>query len=56
MSPQFATDLADLRLLQTAHLLESLLEDTDDREAISSALAAVKNAHGTIRGLRALTA
>lgn len=52
MSPQFAAELADMRLLQTRHLLELLLEDADDESAIVRALAGVEDAHAAVRGLR----
>lgn len=52
MSPEFAASLADLRLLQTARLLEWLLREADaDAEAVSCALGAVLDARGTIQGL-----
>ncbi len=53
MSPEFATALADMRLLQTARLLEWLQDNVEaDAEAVRRALAAVLDAHGTVRGLR----
>jgi hypothetical protein len=56
MSPEFATALADMRLLQTARLLEWLQDNVEaDAEAVRRALAAVLDAHGTIRGLRRQT-
>ena len=52
MSPEFATSLADMRLCQTARLLEWMLENADtDVEAVATALGAVKDAHSTIRSL-----
>lgn len=53
MSPKFATELADVRLLQTKYLLESLLEDAEDPRGINRAITAVEDAHATVRDLRA---
>ena len=54
MSFEFARTLADVRLLQTARLLEQMLEHADaDVEAVSCALGAVIDAHSSIRSLRA---
>jgi hypothetical protein len=53
VSPEFATSLVDMRLCQTARLLEWMLENTDiDIEAVATALGAVKDAHSTVRSLR----
>ena len=52
MSPEFAVSLADVRLLQTARLLEWMLENVEaDAEALATALGAVLEAHSTVRGL-----
>ena len=51
MSPKFAASLADMRLLQTARLLEWMLDNVEaDTEAVATALGAVLDAHSTVRG------
>ncbi len=53
MSEEFAANLVDVRLLQTARLLEWMLENTAaDAEAVSCALGAVLDARSTIGGIR----
>ena len=52
VSSEFATSLAEMRLWQTARLLEWMLENAEtDLEAISTALGAVRDAHSTIKSL-----
>lgn len=52
-SVKFATTLVDMRLLQTARLLEWIRDNGEaDGEAVGRALDAVVAAHGSIRGLR----
>lgn len=52
MSPEFAASLADVRLLQTARLLEWMLRNVEtDVEAVSCALGAVLDARGAIKSL-----
>lgn len=54
MSLEFARSLADVRLLQTARLLEWMLDnDAADVDVLGSALGAVREAHGSIRSLGA---
>jgi len=53
VSPEFATSLVEMRLCQTARLLEWMLENVDtDVEAVATALGAVRDAHSTITPLR----
>lgn len=53
MSMEFASTLADVRLLQTIRLLEWMLEHAEsDAEAVSCALGAALDAHSSIRSLR----
>lgn len=53
MSEEFAAKLVDVRLLQTARLLEWMLENTGaDPEAVSCALGAVLDARSSIEGIR----
>lgn len=57
MSMEFASTLADVRLLQTIRLLEWMLEHAEgDVEAVSCALGATLDAHSSIRSLRAASA
>lgn len=51
MTPAFAQELAELRLRQTAGLVEWMVENCPDPEAADRALAAVNAAHAAIEGL-----
>jgi hypothetical protein len=52
MSPEFASELAKVRLLQTARLLEWMLKNHDtDAESLGRALGAVLEAHTIVGGL-----
>ena len=52
MSPEFAAEIADVRLRQTARLLEWLLDNAEaDLDAVRHALGAVVDAHAAVRGL-----
>lgn len=52
MSVEFARSLVDVRLLQTARLLEWIRDNSEtDLDAVGRALDAVMEAHGSIRGL-----
>lgn len=52
MTPEFAATLADLSLLQTARLLEWMLDNVEtDSEAVRFALGAVLDAQGSLSGL-----
>lgn len=51
MTPAFAQSLADIRLRQTAGLMEWMAQNCPDREAIVHALEAVNSARDIIRGL-----
>ena len=56
MSPEFARSLVEMRLCQTARLLEWMLEQADtDLEAIATTLGAVRDAQSTITPLRLVT-
>lgn len=53
-SVEFAKSLVDVRLLQTAKLLEWMLEQGDaDVDAVKRALGSVMNARDSIDGVRA---
>jgi hypothetical protein len=53
MSKEFAVALADVRLAQTAQLLEWMLQHAEaDTEAVRDALGAVMDAHSRIKSLR----
>ncbi len=57
MSMEFASTLADVRLLQTIRLLEWMLEHAEaDAEVVSCALGAALDAHSSIRSFRAADA
>lgn len=57
MSTDFALSLVDVRLVQTARLLQSLVDDDQlDGAAVKRALHALQVAHGEIKDLRAVSA
>ena len=52
MSPEFAATLADVRLLQTARLLEWMLHNVEaDVKTVSCALGAVLDARSAVKEL-----
>ena len=54
MPEEFAAELVDVRLLQTAKLLEWMLQNTAaDAEAVGCALDAVQDARSSMAGIRA---
>lgn len=53
MSKEFAISLADVRLAQTARLLEWMLDHAEsDADAVRDALDSVLHAHTRIKSLR----
>lgn len=53
MDVQLGLEIADIRLLQTWHLLRGMLEKLPDREAIEEALESIRTAREIITNLRA---
>ncbi len=52
MSLEFAKSLIDMRLLQTARLLEWMRDNVEaDVDSVATPLAAVVDAHRTIKGM-----
>lgn len=50
MTQEFALKLTDLRLRQVSRLLEWMIRNHPDTDALIPALAAVNTAHDTVRG------
>jgi hypothetical protein len=52
MSPEFAQSLVEIRLRQVSGLLEWMLHNVDtDAESVAAALAAVTDAHRTVKSM-----
>lgn len=52
MTTAFAQELADIRLRQTAGLMEWMAQHCPDRQAMIHALEAVNSARAIIRGMQ----